>query len=158
MFVRAVLAFLALPGVVALAVPWLLARATRARFDLTLGGAVALGLGLALLLWCVVVFYRVGEGSLAPWSPPRHLVVVGPYRWSRNPMYVAVLLLLLGWAVLFASAALAWYASAVALAFHLRVVWGEEPWLARQHGAAWTVYAANVPRWWPRPMARRGSR
>ena len=92
-------------------------------------------------------FYTEGRGTLAPWSPPRHLVVSGLYRYSRNPMYVSVVLILWGWAAGFQSRALALYALAVMVAFHLRVVLGEEPWLARTHGDAWDRYRAAVPRW-----------
>ncbi len=62
-------------------------------------GVPLLGLGTVLLLWCVRDFYVAGRGTLAPWDPPRHLVTVGLYRVSRNPMYLAVLLVLTGWAI-----------------------------------------------------------
>ena len=62
-------------------------------------------------------------------------------------MYLAVLLVLWGWALGFRSPAIAVYALAVMAAFHLRVVFGEEPWLARTHGKAWARYKAQVPRW-----------
>src|SRR5262249_20795924 len=68
---------------------------------------------------------------MAPWSPPRNLVVVGLYRYSRNPMYISVILILLGWALGFRTASLWIYALLMMLGFHLRVVFGEEPWLAR---------------------------
>lgn len=73
--------------------------------------------------------------------------MVGLYRYSRNPMYVAVVLILVGWSVTFHSVALAVYALAIAIAFHLRVVFGEEPWLARTHGEKWIRYRRHVPRW-----------
>ena len=72
-----------------------------------------------------------GRGTLAPWAPPQALVVSGPYRYSRNPMYVAVLLVLSGWTTLFQSWVLAAYAVVIGTAFHLRILFGEEPWLAR---------------------------
>ena len=62
-------------------------------------------------------------------------------------MYVAVTLMLVGWSLSFASTALALYAACVIVAFHLRVVFGEEPWLARTFGARWEEYKARVPRW-----------
>jgi protein-S-isoprenylcysteine O-methyltransferase Ste14 len=62
-------------------------------------------------------------------------------------MYVSVALILLGWAISFGSGALLAYALLVGLAFHLRVVLAEEPYLARTHGEAWREYAARVPRW-----------
>jgi protein-S-isoprenylcysteine O-methyltransferase Ste14 len=110
-------------------------------------GLILVAFGTVGLLWCVRDFYVSGKGSLAPWAPPQELVVVGLYRFSRNPMYICVTLILLGWAVSFRSAGLLVYALAVALAFHLRVVLGEEPWLARTHGAAWQRYTRHVRRW-----------
>ena len=103
--------------------------------------------GVVMLLWCVRDFFVTGRGSLAPWAPPERLVTVGLYRVSRNPMYVSVLLLLGGWALAYGSAVHWVYAGIVAIAFQLRVVFGEEPWLARQHGEAWAAYRAAVPRW-----------
>ncbi len=147
MFVRAVMAFVAMPGVVAFALPafWLW-RGGRTQVIHPLG-LVALFLGVVGLLWCVRDFYVTGKGTLAPWRPPTRLVIVGLYRWSRNPMYLAVLLVLLGWAAAFASAGLLVYALGIAVAFELRVVLGEEPWLARTHGKEWASYVRRVRRW-----------
>jgi protein-S-isoprenylcysteine O-methyltransferase Ste14 len=151
LFWRALIAFLVLPGTVAFVVPWLL-RPQSAAFRVS--GLPVLVLGIVLLLWCVRDFYVAGRGSLAPWAPPKNLVVVGLYRWSRNPMYIAVLTILSGWAIAFGSRGLWIYAASIAIAFHLRVVFGEEPWLARTHGQAWTDYRANVPRWFGAPGQR----
>lgn len=144
LFWRALLAFLALPTVVAFLVPWLL-RPAAAAFHPT--ALAVVGVGTVLLLWCVRDFYVAGRGTLAPWAPPKHLVTLGLYRVSRNPMYVAVLVILGGWALGYESRALWGYAAAVAVAFHLRVVTYEEPWLARTFGAEWLAYRARVPRW-----------
>lgn len=147
MWWRALLAFLALPGVVAFAIPFCsLIAGGRTQLVQPLGLLPGL-LGVVGLLWCVRDFYVAGRGTLAPWAPPERLVVVGLYRYSRNPMYVAVGLILVGWAWSFGSAGLALYASCVAIAFHLRVVFGEEPWLAKTHGQVWTDYAMRVRRW-----------
>jgi protein-S-isoprenylcysteine O-methyltransferase Ste14 len=148
---RAVVAFVVLPGVVAFLVPWLLLgqRISGQSFDLL--GIVPLTLGATLLLWCVGAFYFEGRGTLAPCDPPRSLVVTGVYGLSRNPMYVAVVLVLWGWALGFRSPSLAICALVVMVAFHLRVVLGEEPWLARKHGARWVQYKAQVPRWFGIP-------
>jgi protein-S-isoprenylcysteine O-methyltransferase Ste14 len=70
-------------------------------------------------------------------------------------MYVAVFMVLLGWAIGFRSSLLGAYALAVLVAFHLRVVFGEEPWLAQTHGEAWAQYVREVPRWLG--VSRRGA-
>lgn len=144
LFWRALSAFLVLPGTVAFLVPWLLRPQDQ---PFRTFGLVPLGIGAFLLLWCVRDFYVAGRGSLAPWAPPERLVVVGLYRVSRNPMYVAVLLILCGWALGFGSRSLWTYAGIVAIAFELRVVGFEEPWLTGRYGDAYAAYKAKVPRW-----------
>lgn len=150
MFLRALFAFLALPGMVAGVIPVLIALAARNHHAGSAAGFGPIGVGLFLLLWCVRDFYVSGKGTLAPWQPPKHLVVVGLYRHVRNPMYVAVLTIVLGWSVVFGSAWLALYLLALAVGFHLRVVLHEEPWLQRQFTAEWSAYSASVSRWLPR--------
>src|SRR5688572_18769846 len=145
---RAAAAFLALPGVVAGGVPLLIALpAIRAAEPFRLVALVPLVCGLALLLWCTRVFLVIGHGTLAPWEPPRALVTTGPYRVTRNPMYVAVVLILLGWAAGFASWGLLAYAVLVLIAFQLRIVRVEEPVLAETYRDSWRKYSARVPRW-----------
>jgi len=151
MFLRALCAFVILPGLAAFVAPPLLARLDpwrRAGFP---PGGLVVALGVVVLLWCVRDFYVAGKGTLAPWDPPKRLVVVGLYRVVRNPMYVGVLILVAGWALLLTSPLLAAYALALAVGFHLRVVRYEEPWLEKQFGAAWQRYRAHVARWRPRP-------
>ena len=150
LFASVLLAFLLLPGTVAFAIPLLLIRRRPSAFP-HLMALIPVSLGIVLLLWCVREFYVAGRGTLAPWSPTQSLVITGPYRLSRNPMYVAVLLILCGWAMGFASLALWVYAIAVAIAFHLRVVMYEEPTLATTQGASWPAYKACVPRWFRLP-------
>lgn len=147
LLLRALAAFLILPGMVAYLVPVLWIRGDSARGTFNVGGGVLVAAGSLLLLWCVRDFFVAGKGTLAPWSPPTHLVKVGLYRWSRNPMYIAVTLILFGWALGFQSRPLLIYALLVPIGFHLRVVFGEEPWLARRHGEEWTKYKARVRRW-----------
>lgn len=106
MFARALLAFIAMPGMVAFAIPFAWLWQSGQLRVVHPWGLTVLLIGAVGLLRCVRDFYVQGEGTLAPWAPPERLVVVGPYRWSRNPMYVSVLLVLLGWAAAFASAAL----------------------------------------------------
>lgn len=147
LFVRALFAFLALPGVVAIAVPLLLFERTWPPTGTAWFGAPMCAVGFTILALTVRDFYLLGRGTLAPWAPPSQLVTAGLYRFSRNPMYVGVVCLVSGWALLFRSGPLALYAASLLVVFHLRIVWGEEPWLARTHGAAWRAYAARVPRW-----------
>jgi pimeloyl-ACP methyl ester carboxylesterase/protein-S-isoprenylcysteine O-methyltransferase Ste14 len=146
-WIRALLAFLALPGIVAFAVPLLLiwpAPVTRPPRTL---GLIVLITGAFLLLWCVRDFFVAGKGTLAPWDPPRRLVIVGLYRFSRNPMYVAVSLILMGWSLSYGSMTLDLYTLGMMVLFHLRVVYGEEPWLERTHREEWRHYRERVPRW-----------
>ena len=147
MLIRALLAFLALPGLVAFAAPLFMAwpRVRDGSFNPI--ALVLLVPGITLLLWCVRDFLVTGKGTLAPWDPPRLLVSSGPYRFSRNPMYVGVSLILLGWSMAFESWDLLVYALIVVAAFHLRVLFNEEPYLARTHGRKWDDYAGKVPRW-----------
>lgn len=145
LLLAAVANFLLLPGMVAIVVPLWLARENGGPFRIA--GVVPVATGLVLLLWCVRDFYVAGKGTLAPWAPPRRLVTIGLYRYSRNPMYIAVILMLCGWAIGFQSVRHWIYAGGVAAAFHLRVVFGEEPWLARTQGDEWARYKAQVPRW-----------
>lgn len=146
LFVRALLAFLALPGVVAFLGPALLVPQT-ATGAFHISGIAPFAAGVIVLLWCVRDFHVAGKGTLAPWDPPRHLVRVGLYRYSRNPMYVGVLLILIGWTAGFRTRSLVVYTIVVAILFHLRVLLYEEPWLARTFPGEWPGYKARVPRW-----------
>ena len=110
-------------------------------------GIAVIAVGAAVLLWCVRDFYVSGKGTLAPWDPPKRLVVVGLYRYMRNPMYVGLILLVLGCSVSLCSPVLAIYAGIVAIAFHIRVILHEEPWLESEFGDEWHRYRAAVSRW-----------
>lgn len=146
---RALISFLACPAMVAGVVPIGLMRGHAPHTAWLPFSLPVLGVGMFALLWCVRDFHVSGRGTLAPWDPPRKLVVVGLYRCVRNPMYVAVLTILLGWALLYRSWLLVAYVAIVAIIFHFRVVLHEEPWLKKQFGTDWDDYAAQVPRWLP---------
>jgi len=147
LFLKALFAFLALPGMVAFVIPLLLITPASRRVWVEPWGLVPLVLGVVVLALTVREFYVAGRGTLAPWSPPRTLVTSGLYRYSRNPMYVGVLLILCGWAIGLWSWVLAIYAAGIAIAVYVRVLVNEEPFLARTHGEAWTAYRARVGRW-----------
>jgi protein-S-isoprenylcysteine O-methyltransferase Ste14 len=108
----------------------------------TAGGVVA--------LWCVVTFARIGKGTPAPFDPPRRLVIQGPYRFVRNPMYIGAVLALAGTALFYESGPLLAYAGLFLLASHVFVVWYEEPTLRRTFGEEYEAYSRRVGRWWPR--------
>ena len=91
------------PGIVAYLIPLVVLRAKPASLAFVIGGTALVCAGTVLLLWCVREFHARGRGTLAPWDPPVRLVRTGLYQRSRNPMYVAVLLIVVGWAVSFAS-------------------------------------------------------
>jgi protein-S-isoprenylcysteine O-methyltransferase Ste14 len=144
---RALLAFLAIPAMVALVIPAAIALTRGTEAGINPWGIPLLLAGLAGLLLCVRDFLVTGRGTLAPWDPPRHLVTTGLYRYSRNPMYLAVTTMLVGWALSFRLPTLWLYAAAVGAAFIVRVVTFEEPWLARTFGDDWEAYRHRVRRW-----------
>jgi protein-S-isoprenylcysteine O-methyltransferase Ste14 len=147
MLIRAIAAFVALPGIVAFALPIAIGTSAGRPVQHVAIAAAVLGLGTLLLLWCVREFYVAGRGTLAPWAPPKHLVTTGPYRRSRNPMYVGVITILIGWSILWDSRTLLICTLVVAAAVYVRVLLAEEPWAARNFGAEWKAYRARVPRW-----------
>src|SRR5688500_3919217 len=150
LWLRALASFLACPAMVAGLIPILFMRGHVVYTDWLTFSLPVLGVGAFALLWCVRDFYVAGKGTLAPWDPPKKLVVVGLYRHVRNPMYLGVLLLVLGWALYFRSLLLAAYVLVLAVAFHVRVRTHEEPWLASRFAAEWHAYSAAVARWVPR--------
>jgi protein-S-isoprenylcysteine O-methyltransferase Ste14 len=109
-----------------------------------------IALGGGLLLDAFARFALQGAGTPAPVLPTRTLVVTGPYRYVRNPMYIAVVTLILGQAVLLGDVALLAYAALVWLATHIFVLIYEEPMMRATYPAEYAVYAANVRRWLPR--------
>ena len=146
------------PGTVTIYVPrWLLSTEQfQPSFDLGLAhylGLVLITLGAAIYGWCAWDFTFSGKGTPAPIDPPKELVVRGLYRYTRNPMYVGVLTVLLGEVLWFGSWLVAIYAGAVALLFHLFITFYEEPVLQRNFGDAYQRYRARVPRWLL-PLAR----
>jgi protein-S-isoprenylcysteine O-methyltransferase Ste14 len=139
------------PGTVAGLIPaWISdGRTVTASVPLILPGGLLLGLGGLLLLDCFRRFVRHG-GTPAPIAPTERLVVTGAYRHVRNPMYVAVVALILGQAALFADWRLLAYGLAVWAGFHAFVLAYEEPTLRRQFPADYAAFFAAVPRWRPR--------
>lgn len=113
-------------------------------------GMLVAAIGAALALWCVFTFALLGKGTPAPFDPPRRLVVRGPYKFVRNPMYLGATIALAAAALFYESAALAGYAVAFLLAMHAFVMGYEEPTLRGTFGAEYDGYCSQVRRWWPR--------
>lgn len=113
-------------------------------------GAAITVTGAAFAAWCVLAFALVGRGTPAPFDPPRKLVVAGPYRYVRNPMYLGAAAALSGAALFYGSLVLLAVAAAFALATHVFVVLYEEPTLRRTFGTEYETYCAAVRRWLPR--------
>lgn len=114
-------------------------------------GIVIGAMGAALALWCIGTFIVIGRGTPAVFDPPRRLVVVGPYKFVRNPMYIGAALALAGAALFYGSWTLLWYCVAFALITHLFVVAYEERTLRATFGDDYSRYCQRVHRWWPKP-------
>jgi protein-S-isoprenylcysteine O-methyltransferase Ste14 len=142
-----------LPVTVTAVVPGLVlwqGGAALAPWPLAAVGVALVAAGLALVIWTVTLFARLGKGTLAPWDPTAQLVVAGPYRHVRNPMISGVLAILLGEAALFASLPLLVWFGSVLLANAAYFPLVEEPDLRQRFGDDYETYSANVPRWLPR--------
>jgi len=113
-------------------------------------GALVVALGAGLALWCVLAFALVGRGTPAPFDPPRRLVMQGPYRFVRNPMYLGAGIALAGAALFFRSATLAAFTALFFVITHLFVLIYEEPTLRRMFGEDYRAYCRRVHRWRPR--------
>lgn len=112
------------------------------------GTIVAAG-GAALALACILTFVFVGKGTPAPFDPPRRLVVRGPYRFVRNPMYIGAGFALTGAAIFYRSLPLIAYAAAFFVITHLFVVVYEEPTLRQLFDGDYDTYCRRIGRWWP---------
>ena len=130
------------------------------RYDITLGialsdwtrtlGSVLMTSGGTLALACVTTFVTSGEGTPAPFDPPRKFVVAGPYRFVRNPMYIGAFIVLFGFGLYEQSAAILLFTLPWLLCAHLFVVIYEEPHLRVTFGALYDAYCHSVRRWLPR--------
>ena len=160
LFLRTLISIVVLPGTALVLVPaWLLSRGSSAETATNLWRAadplywlalLLLLVGLSFLAWTISLFFRRGRGTLAPWDPPKHLVIAGPYRFVRNPMITGVVTTLAGEALLFESVSIGIWALVffAVSALHFPLV--EEPGLRHRFGEAYAQYCANVPRWFPR--------
>lgn len=143
------------PGTFAGLLPWWISRyrlpqPSLATYATGVIGGLLIACGLLFLLDSFARFALKGLGTPAPIAPPQHLVVSGYYRYVRNPMYVAVLAIILGQALLFENVTLFAYATIVWLCVTAFVIGYEEPALREKFGREYLEYCASVPRWIPR--------
>ena len=147
------------PGTVTVLIPyWLISSKGTGTFSnyppTRYLGLPLIVIGAAGLPWCIWEFFSEGRGTLAPIDPPKYLVVRGPYRYVRNPMYVSVAMILTGEAILFMSLAVLIEAIILISVVHLFVTYYEEPALRRRFGESYTRYSQTVGRWIPRYRSR----
>lgn len=139
------------PGTVAVYLPILIGEGVAPASGPRLALAVTiLAAGAAIYGWCLWDFATFGRGTPAPVDAPKRLVVRGLYLFVRNPMYLGVLTVILGWTLLFRTMEMIVYNLVVAAFFHLLVVFYEEPHLRRAFGREYEGYCARVGRWVPR--------
>jgi protein-S-isoprenylcysteine O-methyltransferase Ste14 len=157
--IRHLLSIALLPFVVVVLVPRTLLARDALRLTVSsvallvfgrVAGALLFAAGFSLFVWCVVLFARVGHGTLAPWDPTQRLVVVGPYRHVRNPMISAVCTMLAGETLYFHSARIGAWLLLFAAINHAYFLLLEEPGLVARFGEEYERYRAAVPRWLPR--------
>ncbi|MBV8032074.1 MAG: isoprenylcysteine carboxylmethyltransferase family protein [Betaproteobacteria bacterium] len=147
--------FVVAPSLLAGYIPW---HVTQWQFrpaflgvDLTriLGGLLIV-VGVPGVVDSFARFALEGLGTPAPIAPTQKLVVSGLYRFVRNPIYIAVVAVILGQGLLFGDSRLLWYGALLWLFFHAFVVMSEEPILEETFGTEYENFRANVPRWIPR--------
>ena len=171
LLLRHLFSIAALPFVVTVVVPLWIARnngtklgiAEPPQIILQAIGVAVLGVGLALFVSSLRRFATEGQGTLAPWDPPRELVVRGPYRYVRNPMISGVFLVLVGEALLLLSWPHGTWAATFFVINAIYIPLIEEPQLADRFGPSYENYRRHVPRLIPRlrpwePSADNGRR
>jgi protein-S-isoprenylcysteine O-methyltransferase Ste14 len=158
---RALLNVIALPVVVLTVFPAVILWLTRSwspGWGLTgllaylpaLAGLALMGVGLSLAVATIRLFMSVGQGTLAPWDPPKNLVVAGPYRHVRNPMHSGLFLTLYGESLIAGSLQLALFVTAIFVFHWFYIPLMEERWLTDKFGQDYLTYKQHVPAWIPR--------
>src|SRR3989442_11344685 len=138
LFLRSVFFTILQPGTVTVLIPyWLISSSSRTSSPLRYLGLPLIVIGAATLLWCIWDFFSSGRGTISPIDPPKHLVVRGLYRYVRNPMYVAVVTMLLGEAIFFMSLPVLIEAGIFIILANLFVRCYEEPVLRRKFGESY---------------------
>jgi protein-S-isoprenylcysteine O-methyltransferase Ste14 len=144
-----------LPFNVIVIIPLIVLYFTHYTFTAPAGWQIAAGggllvLGLLLALWTMFLFATIGDGTAAPWNPPKNIVVKGPYRYVRNPMITSVLIMLAAESLVLSSPAVAGVIAAFWLVNIIYFPLFEEKDLIKRFGDDYILYKNNVPRWIPR--------
>ena len=144
---------LLMPVGVTVLIPWWLASVfptSHASAGMLVVGVTLIVASLGLFAWTLALFVRVGRGTLAPWDATKELVIVGPYRYVRNPMISAVFGILIGESLAFASVAILIWALILYTVNTVYFIAVEERGLSRRFGASYGDYKKAVRRWLPR--------
>ena len=155
LFIRNLVFTILQPGLVAGLIPyWIVGNNANDIFvqqlmqrGLHYSGALLFLIGFAIMLHCIISFAVQGRGTLSPVDPTLRLVVTGLYKFSRNPMYIGVILMLIGEAIFFRSVDLWIYSLVVFVAFNIFILLVEEPRLRRDFGEEYKRYCEKVRRW-----------
>ena len=153
LFIRNLLFTILQPGLVAGLIPlWITGFRINNIFDEVWQlhhyiGTIAFLIGFVIMLWCIISFAVKGRGTLSPVDPTKRLVVAGLYKFSRNPMYVGVTLILIGEAIFIQSVELWIYSLFVFITFNIFAILVEEPRLRKDFGEEYNLYCQKVRRW-----------
>ena len=144
-----------LPFNVTIVIPFLILYLTHFEYKMPSIFQMAVGLsllmaGLFLAVWTMVLFHKIGKGTLAPWAATKHLIVEGPYKVTRNPMITGILAVLAGETIILNTLSILYW---LILFFIINCIYFklyEEKDLERKFGEEYTEYKKNVPMWFPR--------
>ena len=152
LFVKTLVFLMLAPGTVTVVLPFVIlknsppSKIIQPFFPHNLG-LIPILLGLIVCLWCFWDYINKGEGTPSPFDPPKQLVIVGLYSHVRNPMYIGIVLFVLGEAIMWSSVPLVVYSLILLVFFHTSVVYYEEPRLKSEFGKKYDNYLRSVPRW-----------
>jgi len=152
-YIKTLLFTIVAPGTVAGVIPYYFITGIEV-FAFSMGmfrflGLVFMAVGFVGYLWCGFDFAHRGQGTPAPIDPPKKLIIVGLYKYVRNPMYVSIGSLLIGETIFFENAVILAYMLCLWLIFHSFVVLYEEPTLKKLFGSEYEQYCKEVSRWIP---------
>lgn len=152
LFLRNLIFTLLQPGVVCIGIPWLILDKVPELLSKTPSYILIVACGFILVGACILcnsiyLFATVGRGTLSPLDPTKNLVIIGLYKYSRNPMYVGVMLILLSECLLFQNQHLLNYTLTVFILFNIFIIFVEEPRLVREFGHEYSNYCKQVRRW-----------